>query len=71
MRRQPFQSSHFRGTSQALSSQAVVMVETWLHALDIKSCWRVIATVVLNRRLCKQHKRAATYPQHEYRHRQV
>ena len=24
------------------------MVETWLHALDIKSCWRVIATVVLN-----------------------
>ena len=38
------------------------MVETWLHALDIKSCWRVIATVVLNGRLCKQHKRAATYP---------
>ena len=37
------------------------MVETWLHALDIKSCWRVIATVA-ERRLCKQHKRAATYP---------
>ena len=33
-----------------------------MHALDIKSCWRVIATVVLNGRLCKQHKRAATYP---------
>ena len=35
-----------------------------MHALDIKSCWRVIATVVLNEgRLCKQqHKRAATYP---------
>ena len=31
--------------------------------IDIKSCWRVIATVVLNgERLCKQHKRAATYP---------
>ena len=30
--------------------------------IDIKSCWRVIATVVLNGRLCKQHKRAATYP---------
>ena len=57
-----FQSSHFRGTSQALSSQAVVMVETWLHALDIKSCWRVIATVVLNGETLQTAQGVATYP---------
>ena len=58
----PFSLATFVAPHKPLSSQAVVMVETWLHALDIKSCWRVIATVVLNGRLCKQHKRAATYP---------
>ena len=38
------------------------MVETWLHALDIKSCWRVIATVVLNGETLQTAQRAATYP---------
>ena len=38
------------------------MVETWV-ALDIKSCWRVIPTVVLNRGdSANNAKRAATYP---------
>ena len=38
------------------------MVETWLHALDIKSCWRVIATVVLNGETLQTAQRAATNP---------
>ena len=34
-----------------------------MHALDIKSCWRVIATVVLNgETLQTAQARAATYP---------
>ena len=32
-----------------------------MHALDIKSCWRVIATVVLNGETLQQHS-VQTYP---------
>ena len=66
-----FQSSHFRGTSQALSSQAVVMVETWLRIGHQKSCWRVIATVVLNRGDSANGTACSDKPKHRYTHRQV
>ena len=33
-----------------------------MHALDIKSCWRVIATVVLNGETLQTAQGVATYP---------
>ena len=42
-----------------------------MHALDIKSCWRVIATVVLNGETSANSTACSDKPKHRYTHRQV
>ena len=57
------QSSHFCGTSQSPEqSKPLSLVETRSRILDIKSCWCVGATVVLNGETLQTAQRAATNP---------
>ena len=67
----PFQSSHFRGTSQALSSQAVVMVGNMVTRIGHQELLACNRNGRAERGDSANSTSVQRLTQHEYRHRQV